>query len=182
MRGAGWSRRAAGSVGSVGGRDGCALLSGLRRWQAGRGKVPKRDMTTQQRKAWGGGPALPFPSQPVPSATRLPARGPHAAPGTHSGSLRVGTDWFRPPAHTTSPPTPPPTHAAGPRKGRLLVACVQYTLMVGLCITYSVTAGQSLKGVASDECSGKDCQAVSRAGWAAGRWACSKQGAPAGRL
>ncbi|KAL4442421.1 hypothetical protein ABPG77_005005 [Micractinium sp. CCAP 211/92] len=46
----------------------------------------------------------------------------------------------------------------GPRKGRLLVACVQYTLMLGLCITYSVTAGQSLKGVASDDCNGKDCQ------------------------
>lgn len=50
----------------------------------------------------------------------------------------------------------------GPRKGRLLVGCVQYTLMVGLCITYSVTAGQSLKGMASNECSGKDCQEVSR--------------------
>lgn len=66
-------------------------------------------------------------------------------------------------------PSPTPAHhhhrhftpGAGPRKGRLLVACVQYTLMLGLCITYSVTAGQSLKGVASDDCNGKDCQEVS---------------------
>jgi hypothetical protein len=36
--------------------------------------------------------------------------------------------------------------------------------MVGLCITYSVTAGQSLKGVASDECDGADCQ-QGTAGW-----------------
>ncbi|PRW51175.1 Lysine histidine transporter 1 [Chlorella sorokiniana] len=46
----------------------------------------------------------------------------------------------------------------GPRRGKLLIATVQYTLCVGLCITYSVTAGQSLKGVASEECSGVDCQ------------------------
>ena len=38
------------------------------------------------------------------------------------------------------------------------MAPVQYTLMCGLCITYAVTAGQSLKGVASSDCSGADCQ------------------------
>lgn len=54
----------------------------------------------------------------------------------------------------------PPRRAAGPRRGRLLVCVVQYTLMVGLCITYSVTAGQSLKGIASEECDGADCQRV----------------------
>lgn len=54
----------------------------------------------------------------------------------------------------------PPTANAGPRRGRLLVCVVQYTLMVGLCITYSVTAGQSLKGIASEECDGADCQRV----------------------
>lgn len=46
----------------------------------------------------------------------------------------------------------------GAQRGKLAVATVQYTLMAGLCITYSVTAGQSLKGVASEECDGKDCQ------------------------
>eukprot|EP00887_Chlorella_sp_A99_P007119 scaffold2.g7119.t1 len=46
----------------------------------------------------------------------------------------------------------------GPRMGKYLVGTIQYTLMVGLCITYSVTAGQSLKGIASDDCSGADCQ------------------------
>ena len=51
-------------------------------------------------------------------------------------------------------------HIAGPRRGKLLIATVQYTLCVGLCITYSVTAGQSLKGVASEDCSGVDCQQV----------------------
>jgi hypothetical protein len=35
---------------------------------------------------------------------------------------------------------------------------VQYTLMVGLCITYAVTAGQSLKGIASSDCQGADCE------------------------
>lgn len=44
------------------------------------------------------------------------------------------------------------------------MATIQYTLMVGLCITYSVTAGQSLKGMASSKCNGKDCQEV-RQGW-----------------
>lgn len=53
-----------------------------------------------------------------------------------------------------------PPSLAGPRRGKLLIATVQYTLCVGLCITYSVTAGQSLKGVASEECSGVDCQQV----------------------
>jgi len=46
----------------------------------------------------------------------------------------------------------------GPRTGRWAVASVQYTLMIGLCITYSVTAGQSLKGIISGECSGSDCE------------------------
>lgn len=52
---------------------------------------------------------------------------------------------------------------AGPRRGKLLIATVQYTLCIGLCITYSVTAGQSLKGMVSEECSGEDCQQVG--GW-----------------
>ena len=47
----------------------------------------------------------------------------------------------------------------GPRRGAIAVCTVQYTLMEGLCITYSVTAGQSLKGVVSSDCSGTDCQA-----------------------
>jgi len=46
----------------------------------------------------------------------------------------------------------------GERRGWWAVAPVQYTLMCGLCITYAVTAGQSLKGVASADCSGADCQ------------------------
>ncbi|KAI3427219.1 hypothetical protein D9Q98_007154 [Chlorella vulgaris] len=46
----------------------------------------------------------------------------------------------------------------GHRRGKYLVATVQFTLMVGLCITYSVTAGQSLKGMVSNDCNGKDCQ------------------------
>jgi amino acid permease len=47
----------------------------------------------------------------------------------------------------------------GRRAGWWAVAPVQYTLMVGLCVTYSVTAGQSMKGVASAECDGADCAA-----------------------
>lgn len=35
---------------------------------------------------------------------------------------------------------------------------VQFTLMIGLCITYSVTAGQSIKGTASSTCDGADCE------------------------
>lgn len=46
----------------------------------------------------------------------------------------------------------------GKKWGFWAVAPVQYTLMTGLCITYAVTAGQSLKGVASSECQGADCQ------------------------
>lgn len=47
---------------------------------------------------------------------------------------------------------------AGKTKGFWAVVPVQYTLMVGLCITYAVTAGQSLKGVASSDCKGTDCE------------------------
>ena len=39
---------------------------------------------------------------------------------------------------STRAAVPPP----GPRVGKYLVATVQYLLMVGLCTTYSVTAGQ----------------------------------------
>lgn len=46
----------------------------------------------------------------------------------------------------------------GKKWGWWAIAPVQYTLMMGLCITYSVTAGQSLKGIASSECQGADCQ------------------------
>lgn len=49
-------------------------------------------------------------------------------------------------------------HVWGEKKGWWAVAPVQFTLMAGLCITYAVTAGQSLKGIASSECSGVDCQ------------------------
>lgn len=49
-------------------------------------------------------------------------------------------------------------HVWGETKGWWAVAPVQCTLMAGLCITYAVTAGQSLKGIASAECSGVDCQ------------------------
>ena len=61
--------------------------------------------------------------------------------------------------HASTRPTHPGT-AAGPRRGRIIVSSVQYSLMVGLCITYSVTAGQSLKGVVSDDCDGSTCQQV----------------------
>lgn len=47
---------------------------------------------------------------------------------------------------------------AGSKKGFWAVVPVQYTLMVGLCITYAVTAGQSLKGIASADCQGADCE------------------------
>jgi amino acid permease len=46
----------------------------------------------------------------------------------------------------------------GETRGWWAVAPVQFTLMAGLCITYSVTAGQSMKGIASSDCSGADCQ------------------------
>lgn len=46
----------------------------------------------------------------------------------------------------------------GPRAGKWAVLPVQYSLMVGLCITYAVTAGQSFKGIASSDCTGADCQ------------------------
>lgn len=46
----------------------------------------------------------------------------------------------------------------GKTLGWWAIAPVQYTLMVGLCITYSVTAGLALKGIASSECDGADCQ------------------------
>lgn len=49
-------------------------------------------------------------------------------------------------------------HVWGERRGWWAVAPVQYTLMAGLCITYAVTAGQSMKGIASSDCSGADCQ------------------------
>lgn len=49
-------------------------------------------------------------------------------------------------------------HVWGEKRGWWAVAPVQFTLMAGLCITYAVTAGQSLKGIASSECSGVDCQ------------------------
>lgn len=83
----------------------------------------------------------------------------------------------QPPCHPLQSFTPfPPTAPScllfslpGPRRGKLLIATVQYTLCVGLCITYSVTAGQSLKGVASEECSGVDCQQVGCVLWV-GEW------------
>lgn len=40
----------------------------------------------------------------------------------------------------------------GPRIGTLAVVPVQFSLMVGLCITYSVTAGESMKGVVDSRC------------------------------
>jgi amino acid permease len=46
----------------------------------------------------------------------------------------------------------------GPRYGKHIVESVQFTLMIGLCITYSVTAGQSIKGIVDDECDGADCE------------------------
>lgn len=48
--------------------------------------------------------------------------------------------------------------AVGPKFGWWAVAPVQFTLMAGLCITYAVTAGQSMKGVVSADCTGADCQ------------------------
>ncbi|KAG7667163.1 hypothetical protein KSW81_000904 [Nannochloris sp. 'desiccata'] len=46
----------------------------------------------------------------------------------------------------------------GARYGRHIVESVQFTLMIGLCITYSVTAGQSIKGTADKGCDGADCE------------------------
>jgi len=46
----------------------------------------------------------------------------------------------------------------GERRGWWAVAPVQFLLMAGLCITYTVTAGQSVKGIVSSDCSGVDCQ------------------------
>ena len=46
----------------------------------------------------------------------------------------------------------------GERRGWWAVAPVQFLLMMGLCITYTVTAGQSVKGIVSSDCSGVDCQ------------------------
>lgn len=46
----------------------------------------------------------------------------------------------------------------GPRLGRKIVEIVQFSLMIGLCITYSVTAGQSIKGTVSSQCDGADCE------------------------
>lgn len=45
----------------------------------------------------------------------------------------------------------------GPKWGTLAVAPVQFSLMIGLCVTYSVTAGQSLRGVADSQCDGAEC-------------------------
>ncbi len=56
--------------------------------------------------------------------------------------------------------------AWGARAGWWAVVPVQTTLMVGLCVTYTVTAAQSLKGAASAECAGADC-ATGLAPWAA---------------
>jgi amino acid permease len=46
----------------------------------------------------------------------------------------------------------------GERRGWWAVAPVQFLLMAGLCITYTVTAAQSIKGIVSSDCSGVDCQ------------------------
>lgn len=46
----------------------------------------------------------------------------------------------------------------GERRGWWAVAPVQFLLMAGLCVTYTVTAGQSVKGIVSSDCSGVDCQ------------------------
>ena len=46
----------------------------------------------------------------------------------------------------------------GERRGWWAVAPVQFLLMGGLCVTYTVTAGQSVKGIVSSDCSGEDCQ------------------------
>ena len=74
---------------------------------------------------------------------------------THCASISPSAAQLNDATRAARPPS-----LAGPRRGKLLIATVQYTLCVGLCITYSVTAGQSLKGVASQECSGVDCQQV----------------------
>lgn len=48
--------------------------------------------------------------------------------------------------------------ALGRRWANVLIRPSQYALLVGLCITYSVTAGQSLKGFVSSDCQGSECQ------------------------
>ncbi|KDD72007.1 transmembrane amino acid transporter protein, partial [Helicosporidium sp. ATCC 50920] len=54
----------------------------------------------------------------------------------------------------------------GSRLAHLLVTPLQQTLLVGLCITYTVTAGQSLKGLIFHDCVGTACQ-VGTAPWIA---------------
>ena len=46
----------------------------------------------------------------------------------------------------------------GARYGGPIVQGIQFAVMIGLCITYSVTAGQSIKGALSSSCDGADCE------------------------
>lgn len=115
--------------------EGAAILSCRRRRRAA-ARLPPSLRFGVRRPAAGRSPCLPHsPPQLLPTV----------AGATHRRRLL---------------PSPPAAAAAGAQRGKLAVATVQYTLMAGLCITYSVTAGQSLKGVASEECDGKDCQEV----------------------